>query len=428
MIKHGTQDLDKLMEWCFDNSDRATEDIQAILDQFIKTQLENRAREPPAAQKPKPEKQKEVRKKVKESGDKASVSEPKKPVEYIHLIKSAIDNQTEGPMSKKLRDIWSLFLKKVESLEIKDYLSFKALAKCLEKLSEGHGAKLNRSVLMTFKEGQPSLVICPDAEMHAIALSFYMNDHDKPMPGLDEILICERDTPLEQIELLCRRAFTDKSGKIFIIMHAEKMNYDSGMHIEQLIKKTTVVNHDYRLIFMASKERNDHSYIVMAYDKYRAQLTPVPPKEKIQKYIFNHLRSKIRADPDGSKLRLVRSNESGNGKSLAVQRLSEQIPDCKRNILQVHDNDVCFQKIISVWLKEFQRSKVDLFHLDITPTVHNGKEDLIFSLSVLGGLSDSSGQIWICPEECFVVIEITTFVSMSPVKVTCVKKFELFAV
>ena len=416
MVNHGSQDLDKLMEWCFDNSDKDIEEIQAIINQYIEAQLEVRAREPPAAKKTKPERQE----KVEPSADKVPVAEPKKPVEYFNLFKSAIDSQLEGLMSKKLKEIWNQFLEKVESLEIKEYLSFQALAKCLERLSDEHGAEMERKV-WGFNQGQPSLVVCPEAEMHAVALSFYMHDCDKQMPGLDEILICQRDTPLEQIELLCRRAFTDKSGKIYVIMHAEKMNYDSGMHIEQLVKQTTVSNHNYRLIFMASKERNEHSYIVTAYDKYRVQMTPVPQQNQIQNYILNHLRSNIRADPDGSRLRIVKSNESGNGKSLVVQRLSETIPDCQRNILQIHDNDVCFNKIISVWLKEFQRHNVDLFHLDITPTVHNGKDDLIFSLSVLGGLADSSGQIWICPEESFVVVEITSFFSKAPVKVNCFK-------
>jgi hypothetical protein len=32
-----------------------------------------------------------------------------------------------------------------------------------------------------------------------------------------------------------------------------------------------VTNHEYRLIFMASKEHNDNSYIVTAFDKHRVQ-------------------------------------------------------------------------------------------------------------------------------------------------------------
>jgi hypothetical protein len=54
-------------------------------------------------------------------------------------------------------------------------------------------------------------------------------------------------------------------------MHAEKMNYDNGMYIEQLFKNTTAKTLDYCLVFMASKEKNDHSYIVTAFDKYRVQ-------------------------------------------------------------------------------------------------------------------------------------------------------------
>jgi hypothetical protein len=35
--------------------------------------------------------------------------------------------------------------------------------------------------------------------MHDLALSFYMHDPDKRLPGLDEILVCQKDTPLEQV-------------------------------------------------------------------------------------------------------------------------------------------------------------------------------------------------------------------------------------
>jgi hypothetical protein len=61
-------------------------------------------------------------------------------------------------------------------------------------------------------------------------------------------------------------------------------------------------------------------------------------------------------------------------------------------------------------MKQMDKSKVDVFHLDVTPSVREGRADLIFSLAVLGGLADQSGQIWICPESSFCYIELT----MSP--------------
>jgi len=51
------------------------------------------------------------------------------------------------------------------------------------------------------------------------------------------------------------------------------MNYDIGMYIEQLFKNTTARTPNYSLVFMASKERNEHSYIVSAFDKFRVQVS-----------------------------------------------------------------------------------------------------------------------------------------------------------
>ena len=48
------------------------------------------------------------------------------------------------------------------------------------------------------------------------------------------------------------------------------------------IKNTTVKNHKYRLVFMASKETKDSCYIVNAFDKFRVQPAAQPRPESIQ--------------------------------------------------------------------------------------------------------------------------------------------------
>ena len=44
-------------------------------------------------------------------------------------------------------------------------------------------------------------MICSEREMHELALSFFMHDWDKRLPSLDEVLVCQPDTPLEQVQL-----------------------------------------------------------------------------------------------------------------------------------------------------------------------------------------------------------------------------------
>jgi hypothetical protein len=70
------------------------------------------------------------------------------------------------------------------------------------------------------------------------------------------------------------------------------------------IKNTTVKNHKYRLVFMASKETNDSCYIVTAFDKNRVQPAAPPRPEAIQvetivtKYSLELLDPDPYRDPD----------------------------------------------------------------------------------------------------------------------------------
>lgn len=394
LIECGTQDIDDLTGWCL--SDHLDDQVQDILKgHLLRMKIDSSSATAEFFSKPSDEK----------SPNSKFRSQPS-----TNLVRFSFDVKAEGHLSDKLKEIWNQFLAKVESLEITDYLSFQSLARCLEELNEKHGRNPERKFSNTFSSGTANLVVCCEEEMYELALSFYMLDYDKPLPCLDEILICQNDTPLEQIELICRRAFNDVSGKIYIVMHAERIKFDNGMQIEQLFKNTTVsVNHKYRLIFMASKEHNDNSYIVTSFDKNRIQVATLPRDGTTAKYLLHHLQSQpISADPDTARMRIVKSLQAGNGKSLVAQRLSQRIRNCERRVLQLHDSDVCYNKIISAWMRQVKRSKINVFHLDLTPAVRNGRADLIFSLSVLGGLADSSGQVWLCSEEVYYIIELTS--------------------
>ena len=46
-------------------------------------------------------------------------------------------------------------------------------------------------------------------------------------------------------------------------------------------------------------------------------------------------------------------------------------------------------------------------HLDISMGVEAGRNDLLFSLAVLGGLMDSRGAVWLCGEYDLYLIEVT---------------------
>ena len=52
-------------------------------------------------------------------------------------------------------------------------------------------------------------------------------------------------------------------------------------------------------------------------------------------------------------LTLIPCIHTGNGKSLVARRLSERrCPAGQRHVLQLHDSDICFSKILTTWLTQ----------------------------------------------------------------------------
>ena len=138
--------------------------------------------------------------------------------------------------------VWSKFLGLVSELNITDFLNFEIVAQLLQQLSDLYEIKPKRKVPKNLDEAKPNLIVCPEKEVHSVCLMLYAYDRDKPLPSTDEILICTPQTSLEQIELICRRAFHDTKGKMFTILHAEHINYESSVHVEKLFMETTVTN------------------------------------------------------------------------------------------------------------------------------------------------------------------------------------------
>ena len=56
--------------------------------------------------------------------------------------------------------------------------------------------------------------------------------------------------------------------------------------------------------------------------------------------------------------------------------------------------DISYTEIVSHWLETHAGSKTPhVYHLDISMGVESGRNDLLFSLAVLGGLVDRQGKV-----------------------------------
>ena len=95
-----------------------------------------------------------------------------------------------------------------------------------------------------------------------------------------------------------------------------------------------------------------------------------------------------------------------------MQRLDERLGNgessCSIHLDEEDSNANGF--LISHWLKNGQKHKEkpsNLYHLDISLVSEIVKNDLLFSLSVLNGIMDNSGQVWICSYEDIYLPEMT---------------------
>ena len=158
---------------------------------------------------------------------------------------------------------------------------------------------------------------------------------------------------------------------------------------------------------MVSKEKSSESYIATAFDQHRGQMPSLPSLDQFRNYLLDHLKEKSSSDLDKSMIRIVRSSESGNGKSLVAARLSEKCQNGRRRkTVQLHDTSIDFSGIVSSWLPE--RGRSNIFHLDVSSAAVLARSDLVFSLAVLGGLNGSNGTVWVRSRAEYYLIEMTS--------------------
>ncbi|XP_077862841.1 E3 ubiquitin-protein ligase rnf213-alpha-like, partial [Saccoglossus kowalevskii] len=97
------------------------------------------------------------------------------------------------------------------------------------------------------------------------------------------------------------------------------------------------------------------------------------------------------------------SERAGVGKSLAVRRLTERLIEVHKPMkdacvtVPLAEKKVDVNAIVSVlgdYITKPVRPDPKIFHLDITPAVQQGVDNLLFNLLVLGGITDTHGRVW----------------------------------
>ena len=76
--------------------------------------------------------------------------------------------------------------------------------------------------------------------------------------------------------------------------------------------------------------------------------------------------------------------------------------------LHLSEEDINVGDIIDNWSKCSETNgRANLYHLDITLAKEVGKNDLLFSMSVMNGLMDNAGHAWICSVHDMYLPEMT---------------------
>ena len=176
-----------------------------------------------------------------------------------------------------------------------DCLSIEHLGTILENLADRR--PMNRKLPPTLRKGQPNLIVCPEKEILRRVLSVYMEDETRPLPTCKEVLLCNEDTTAEEVELLVRRAVSDETGRIFMLVSVHLLNYEVACCAERAIEKHIKGEVEYQFAILCSSEQQDRSQLVTALDNYRAATLDPRRTTDVTEYLRHHLTRAQREEP-----------------------------------------------------------------------------------------------------------------------------------
>ncbi|KAG9491250.1 hypothetical protein GDO78_006558, partial [Eleutherodactylus coqui] len=311
---------------------------------------------------------------------------------------------------EKLRVVWEHSMAHMNSL-FPGCLDLDALGMCLASLAKQNKKWVLRKFHPSLSEGRPNLVLCPSSQILSCAVAIYMQSLSEPLPSYDEVLLCTPQTSFEEVALFFRRCLTAgyKGKKIYSLIYADKLNYDTAYKSEQLFQQLQArSNDDYYLVIICNSDR-EHCYIPSVFSQHKVHMIPQSPLDELQRYLRTHF-AVDRADvsaahvfQNGLNAGIVSSQRAGVGKSLYVKRLYQklvssfkgQMPVLK--IIRVINPEVDENKVLNTLLP-FLDGKLKncpiIFHIDITSSVNKGIPEFLFKLFVLQYLMDSEGRIW----------------------------------
>jgi hypothetical protein len=194
-------------------------------------------------------------------------------------------------------------------------------------------------------------------------------------------------------------------------VHSEKLPYHVADKAIYQLFQIVQGKQGYRLVIICERTAEKKSHIITKLQTYER---PCRRMRNVKDYLRTQLHhdgneatSTSLADPSSYRVRVVQSNRAGMGKSLYIQRLAEKRV-CKQHvIIPIHGPSITTDSLLER-LKDYVAGYSSaVFHIDIAPSVLRKAEDILFSLLVLGGLTNSLGMVWRCIPTQVYAVEIT---------------------
>ncbi|XP_066918681.1 E3 ubiquitin-protein ligase rnf213-alpha-like [Clytia hemisphaerica] len=279
---------------------------------------------------------------------------------------------------------------------------------------------------------KPTLVSLPKDEVLQFVLGMYF-EYNGELPNQENILVCTKETTLEQVKLLMLRVGYNKDG-LYCLVFADSMNYiaceKAVDFMNQIMRNGREMG---KFVFVCCTENESKSNLVASLDTYRTRksLEYTETEQRLRDKLcmrtiyktHSGLNFASKADVEDFNTRIITSSEGGMGKSLYVDERKEiMLSSCygftssekaSKNILTIRVQGTTVDVVeIVERLQEINSQQMDdhpkFYHFDVAPTVTEGVDALFFNVVILGMLQTPLGKVWHKNQQDYVIIEMTT--------------------
>ena len=321
-------------------------------------------------------------------------------ITFDSLTKSRLSKLGVRSLIDGIKDVWGNFLKSMETVETSDFLSFERLGQGLSQLMQLTNPP-HRQLHKYIQDGKPNLVVAKKDEVHLQLLHIYHHqDGTGKAPCQEEVLFLGSTTTFEDVRLMMMRSFNDTSDKIYCIVNSERLDFESTLRVEELLKMPKT-NTKYRLLFISTDDRR--SYIRTALNNFRRAVPELKSAQRYHGFVYKHIEHPV-SSRDTTFMRLLRSGRAGMGKTLQAQRTAERL---QRTFTSSHlfETEIDYAGLIKVWTASDQGNR-HVFHLNISNRQTEDLTDFLFKMFILNTVLDTDGNVWVCRRDDIYLFEL----------------------